>query len=53
MRVSLISTKISNLIEYSENIESRGFSHLTVTELLVTFSIVRFLGGRGSEKQTK
>jgi hypothetical protein len=43
------------LMEYSEYMESNGGSQCTRTELLVTFSIVRFLGGCGTEtnKQTK
>jgi hypothetical protein len=36
-------------MEYSENTESSGGSQRTRTELLVTFSIVRFLGGCGTE----
>jgi hypothetical protein len=42
----LISTY---LMEYSENMESSGGSQRTSTELLVTFSIVRFWGGCGTE----
>lgn len=41
-RLMLINTY---LIEYSEYIESSGGSQRTSTELLVTFSMVRFLGG--------
>lgn len=37
------------LMEYSENMESIGGSQCTSTELLVTFSIVRFRGGCGTE----
>lgn len=40
-------------MEYSEYRESNGGSQCTRTELLVTFSIVRFLGGRGTETKTK
>jgi hypothetical protein len=41
------------LMEYSENMESSGGSQWTRTELLVTFSIVRFLGGCGTETKEK
>jgi hypothetical protein len=41
------------LMEYSEYMESNGGSQCTRTELLVTFSIVRFLGGCGTEKTNK
>jgi hypothetical protein len=41
------------LMEYSEYRESNGGSQCTRTELLVTFSIVRFLGGRGTETKQK
>jgi len=41
------------LMEYSEYMESNGGSQCTRTELLVTFSIVRFLGGCGTETKKK
>jgi hypothetical protein len=47
-KLVLIST---NLMEYSENMESSGGSQRTSTELLVIFSMVRFLGGCGTETQ--
>lgn len=39
----------THLIEYSENRELSGSFHLTTTELLVTFSIVKLVGGLGTE----
>jgi hypothetical protein len=39
------------LMEYSEYVESSGGSQRTSTELLVTFSMVRFLGECGTETQ--
>jgi hypothetical protein len=41
------------LMEYSEYMESNGGSQCTRTELLVTFSIVRFLGECGTATNGK
>lgn len=45
------SSSVRYLMEYSVNIESVGASQCTTTVLLVTFSMLRFFGGCGTEKQ--